>query len=88
MEIGTIFPVTSLSATTFSTISENRRQQNNSAQPDGDTVSLSPETLERARQSRLAAFCDTYGTDKLGETEGDAAGADEARRGSLSQAVQ
>lgn len=27
MEIGTIFPVTSLSATTFSTISENRRQQ-------------------------------------------------------------
>lgn len=78
MEIGTIFPVTSLSATNFSTVCENRRQQNNSAQPDGDTVSLSPKALERARQNRLAALCGTYGTDKLGETEGDAAGADEA----------
>lgn len=73
MEIGTIFPVNSLSTTQFSTVSENRRQQEKSTQPDGDTVSLSPEALELARQSRLAAFCGAYGTDKLDEAEGDAA---------------
>ena len=72
MEIGTIFPVESLSATQFSTASEKRRQQKKSTQPDGDTVSLSPEALELARQSRLAAFCGAYGTDKLSEAEGDA----------------
>ena len=73
MEIGTIFPVNSLSTTQFSTVSENRRQQEKSTQSDGDTVSLSPEALELARQSRLAAFCGAYGTDKLDESEGDAA---------------
>lgn len=62
----------SLSATQFSTASEKRRQQEKSTQPDGDTVSLSPEALELARQSRLAAFCGAYGTDKLDEAEGDA----------------
>lgn len=72
MEIGTIFPVESLSATQFSTASEKRRQQEKNTQMDGDTVSLSPEALELARQSRLAAFCGAYGTDKLDETEGDA----------------
>lgn len=69
MEIGTIFPGESLSATQFSTASEKRRQQEKNTQMDGDTVSLSPEALELARQSRLAAFCGAYGTDKLDETE-------------------
>lgn len=72
MEIGRIFPVEPLSATQFSTASEKRRQQEKNTQMDGDTVSLSPEALELARQSRLAAFCGAYGTDKLDETEGDA----------------
>lgn len=76
MEIGTIFPLESLSATQLSTASENRRQQEKSTPPDGDTVSLSPEALELARQHRLAAFCGTYGTNKLDETEGDATTAD------------
>lgn len=73
MEISTIFPVESLSATNFSTVSEKRRRQEKSTQMDGDTVSLSPEALELARQSRLDAFCGAYGTDKLTEEEGDPA---------------
>lgn len=72
MEISTVFPLESLSATQFSTASENRRRPEKSTQPEGDTVSLSPEALELARQNRLAAFCGAYGTDKLDEAEGDA----------------
>lgn len=78
MEMGAIFPVESLSATNFSTVSEKRRQQEKSTHMGDDTVSLSPEALELARQSRLDAFCGAYGTNTLNEAEGDGAGADEA----------
>lgn len=76
MEMGTIFPLESLSATNFSTVSEKRRRQEKSTQMDGDIVSLSPEALELARQSRLDAFCGACGSDKLSEAEDDTSAAE------------